>query len=104
VYRNERGFTIAEGLVAFGAILFVATMLFPLMFHMMKNLENNKEHLLAYRFLYESSEQFMINDTLSKRFTSEGRSYETSITSFNGKWKACVLYDKKQNCITETEK
>ncbi|KQL53557.1 hypothetical protein AN964_08655 [Heyndrickxia shackletonii] len=103
--RNEKGFTIAEGLVSFGAILFVATVLFPLMFQMIMKLNDEKEQLMAYRVLYESIEHFTINDTVPVSSQSiEGKMYEVQLTSNNGMWKACVFYENGQKCVTELEK
>lgn len=105
MYKNERGFTIVEGLVSFGAIFFVATFLFPLMFQMIIKLEAQKNHLLAIRLLYESTEQFIINDSVPvTRQALNGNIYEVQLTSNNGKWKACVSYENRQKCVTEMEK
>jgi len=105
VYRNERGFTIAEALVSFGAIFFAATILFPLMFQMIIKLETEKENLLVYRILYESTEKFMITDIVPNTPQAiNGNIYKVNLTSYKGKWKACVSYENQQKCITEMEK
>ncbi|MBS4173452.1 type II secretion system GspH family protein [Bacillus sp. FJAT-49736] len=105
MFKNEKGFTIAEGLVSFGAIIIVACILFPLMFQTIVKLQEYKETLVAYRFLYEAAEQLMIDDTIfSDSKTLDGTLYNLNATTNNGNWKVCVFYESRQACISAMEK
>ncbi|MGV3464120.1 MAG: hypothetical protein ACO1OT_02370 [Heyndrickxia sp.] len=95
---------MAEALVSFGAIFFVATILFPLMFQMIIKLETEKENLLLYRILYESTEEFMINNMEDTTKEINGDIYKLDLMNIKGKWKACVSYENRQKCIAEMEK
>jgi competence protein ComGE len=104
MYKNEKGFTIAEGLVSLGAIIFVATILFPLMFQMIIKLEESKSDLTSYRLMYETTEHLMTSDSIEPMIVvTKGIVYTTNIdiSANPGKWKVCVSYENKHNCLTE---
>lgn len=101
MWKNDRGFTLIEGMLSVSVIFLLCLFLFPLVFTMLTKLDENKKELIAYRLLYEHVEQYREGEssaiTIKK---NRGVEYEVSIEkNEDGSRKACVYYEEHQKCI-----
>ncbi|MBS4176354.1 type II secretion system GspH family protein [Lederbergia citrea] len=101
MYRNESGFTFLEGLIALGLMFLLCASLFPLMIHMLSNLQEGKKELVAFRLLYEHVEQQKpIEEKTSENRISRNIHYQLLMEKVGvEKWKACVTYEDQKKCI-----
>ncbi|MDQ0175167.1 hypothetical protein [Bacillus chungangensis] len=102
MFKNENGFSVIEALLSFSFIMLMTTFIFPLLFKMMIKLEAEKKSMTASRLLYEQVEAFLATGVpfeLEKEV--ENTHYQLKIDSYTGiEWRACVVYDKKQKCMS----
>lgn len=100
--KNEKGFTLLDGIISFSLLLLVASMLFPLLFCMLDALNEGKKELAAYRLLYEQVEESVrLNDWRDRRMISRNIEYEFTFQDLRGKKKACVSYEGKTACMEQ---
>lgn len=101
MFKNEDGYTFLEGLISLGLVLLLAITLFPMFYHMLNNLNEGKEEVLALRLLYEHVEkQAIIGTAAIESQTVRQIDYKFILTEEGeGNWVACVYYDKLEKCI-----
>ncbi|MED1205145.1 type II secretion system protein [Heyndrickxia acidicola] len=100
MFHNEKGFTLAESLLAFGFLLIVTVTLFPILFKMMLQLEQSKKLTTAERFLYQAIERaVMSDDTKDQSIKEDKTEYTTYFIQDQRGERACVKYEDFQECM-----
>lgn len=98
--KDENGFTFLDGVISFGLLLLVTSLLFPLLFRMLDTLNDGKKELAAYRLLYEQVEESVqLNEWRNRRMIRGNIEYIFTFQDFQGKKKACVSYEGKTACM-----
>jgi Tfp pilus assembly protein PilV len=100
MFNNERGFTLAESLIAFGFLLILTTSLFPILFKMMLQLDSARKHTTAERLLYQAVERaVMFDETEAQNIKEDQTEYTTYFIQDQSGGRACVKYEDFQECM-----
>ncbi|GER68364.1 hypothetical protein BpJC7_27620 [Weizmannia acidilactici] len=99
MWKNEKGFTLAETVAAFAVFCMMAAALFPPLVNMFGQIKESKQQMAAARFLYEKTEEWVFTGNVPEREkTLEGAKMAFHIED-QGR-KACVDYEEKKICVT----
>ncbi|WP_203361767.1 type II secretion system protein [Bacillus sp. REN10] len=97
--NNEQGFSLAESLLSFSAILIVTIFILPLLLQMIGQSKALWEREKAMRVLFEEGEKYFQEDVdFTYVYVEEGEQYQVS---WEAKTAACVEVSGKSFCIQQ---
>ncbi|MCM3111447.1 hypothetical protein [Lederbergia lenta] len=101
--KNESGFTFLEGMLSLSFMILLSITLFPLLFNMLHQLNEEKKELTAYRLLYEHMEkQIKWKEGGRESRTIRNIDYELTLKEGReGDWIACVYYEEREHCLQQ---
>lgn len=100
MYKNPKGFSLPETLVAFSCTLMICSLFIPFLIHYMHRLQLLQHEVEALKFLRESVEKAIVTNEFSTHARIyKGVRYEVVWEEGEGD-EACVHYDNREICIS----
>ncbi|KPL59612.1 type II secretion system protein [Rossellomorea vietnamensis] len=101
MYRNTKGFSLPETLVAFSCVLMICGLFFPFLIHYASRLQQLQREVEALKFLREGVEEAIVtHEFVDHSRTYKGVRYEL-VWKSEGSGEACVEYDKNTGDFKE---
>ncbi|WGG44157.1 type II secretion system protein [Rossellomorea sp. DA94] len=101
MYRNTKGFSLPETLVAFSCILMMCGLFIPFFIHYASGLQKLQREVEALKFLREGVEEAIVtHEFVDHSRIYKGVGYEL-IWENGGSGEACVRYDEDAGTIRE---
>ncbi len=97
MFKNEGGFSVAEGLIAISCLLIITSYICPMMFRMIDQMAITEREMTAERMLYEEVERYFVNKIFKDSLIEEdGYSYSVHWQNSEDFIKeACVAFEKE---------
>ena len=100
MYKNTKGFSLPETLVAFSCTLMIISVFIPFLIHYMYRLQQLQHEVEALKFLREGVEEALVTNELSTHSRIyKGVRYEL-VWKDGGDDAACVRYGSREICIS----
>jgi competence protein ComGC len=93
MFKNEKGFSIAEGLIAISCLLIITVYICPIMNRMIHQLAITEREMTAERMLYEEVERYYVERQFKDSLRNEDGDF------YSIRWKSSVGFIKEA-CVT----
>ena len=101
MYKNSKGFSLTETLVAFSCTLVICGLFIPFLIQYMHRLQQLQYEVEALKFLRESVEKAIVTHEFSTHARMyKGVRYEVAWKDGSGD-EACVRYDSREICTSQ---
>jgi type II secretory pathway pseudopilin PulG len=101
MYKNTKGFSLPETLVAFSCVLMICGLFIPFLIHYAFRLQQLQREVEALKFLREGMEKAIVtHEFVDHSRIYKGVRYEL-VWEGGGSGEACVRYDKDTNDFHE---